>query len=787
MKLQTSIKDHAYDLGADLIGFGNIERCEHAPMMMSPQGIYPDARTVVVMALHHPDACVELGGEQHPQVMGPYSVQYFMNARLDELAYRMATFIEKQGYGAIPIASSNIWRYNQYKELTAVFAPDLSHIYMSVVAGLTEIGFHGIAISPEYGARNRFITVITDALIEPDPLIPPGTLCDQCMLCRKKCPTHALEKEIAGENVLKIEDYEYRFPNKNLWRCAWAEHFELDLDMDIPEKVNEQVILDNIRKHGLRSDEMGQCLKSCLPPRMRTFDRSYSSSPVRRNACCYDEEIESRKVNDRIIAEACKKGAEYIHIASAGELKELGIDITKELPGAKSAITLMMINNHIQGNTQGERSDASFYLGARHKIDSICFDITRQFEEIGFRSVMSIERSASHYEDMVERPILSNILLTIDGLKGKDVVANTVITRKTVSSRKPDFNPVISKLPRNDNTSSLTTTLIDFARSLGADLIGISSISRLNDIAAQIRPCFDGQEILVAEDKAAPFSEYVPEIRTEKRKILVPDDYLPGARSVIVIALRYHEEVFKHAAKPPAEAVGPYAFQTYITNWLATVIGIRLIKKLEAFGYKGVMTADLMGSGSFIANPRGPQEDTFSNRFAAVAAGLGYLSLSGRPVTLEFGIRQSFMAIITDAELAQSTLRSSDTAGYLCAHCNKECITSCPSKAIKEEEVRINCEGLEYRFNQIDNGLCDWAKRYALIAKCGFGYIGSKTDIYPGSKVTKRKLCSALKKLDPIKKYRPVVAEPCVLNCPYANRELEKGDKGKVDDLRPDL
>ena len=114
MPLKTRIKNYAHELGADLVGFGNIERCEHAPLMMSPQGLMPTARTVVVMALRHPDACIEMGGEKHPQEIGPYSVQYLMNSRLDDLSYRMATFLEEEGHEAIGIASSNIWRYNSY-------------------------------------------------------------------------------------------------------------------------------------------------------------------------------------------------------------------------------------------------------------------------------------------------------------------------------------------------------------------------------------------------------------------------------------------------------------------------------------------------------------------------------------------------------------------------------------------------------------------------------------------------------------------------------------------------
>ena len=33
---------------------------------------------------------------------------------------------------------------------------------MPVVAGLADMGYSGLALTPEYGARNRFVTIITD-------------------------------------------------------------------------------------------------------------------------------------------------------------------------------------------------------------------------------------------------------------------------------------------------------------------------------------------------------------------------------------------------------------------------------------------------------------------------------------------------------------------------------------------------------------------------------------------------------------------------------------------------
>ena len=157
------VKRYALDvLRADLVGIASIGRFVNAPLRMSPQGIMPSARSVIVMAVHHPDAAMERGGLEHPQIIGPYAIQYSMNWRLDDMSYRMGRFLEEMGFRAVPIASSNIWRYRGYKDLTAQFAPDVSHMHCAVAAGLAEFGFNGLALTPEFGAHQRYVTIITD-------------------------------------------------------------------------------------------------------------------------------------------------------------------------------------------------------------------------------------------------------------------------------------------------------------------------------------------------------------------------------------------------------------------------------------------------------------------------------------------------------------------------------------------------------------------------------------------------------------------------------------------------
>jgi epoxyqueuosine reductase QueG len=760
MSLKDRIKHKAYQLGADLVGVGDIDRCKHAPKMMSPQGLMPEAKSVIVMAIHYTDVCIELGGESHPQHMGPYHTQNLMNQRLDEMSYRLATELERMGARAIPIVSSNIWRYNQYKELDAIFAPDVSHIYMAVVAGLAEIGYNGLAMTPEYGSRARFITVITDVELEPDPLISPGSICDRCMLCKKHCPTGALSKEIDGEHVLKIDPYEYRFPNKNLWRCAWAEHFKLDLDMEIPEKVDEAVILKKVHEHGLRAGEAGQCHKYCLPKHLRSFDRSYSTTPMRK----YPNEgaTPTRDQIDRLLARPLADGADRLIVFSAQTLKEQGIDLEEYLPGAASAV-LLLVDPDLTASDPGVRE------GAHYQVNSLCYDLTRGLEQLGARTYMDFHWRASQPDDSPNAQPPQRLLATMPEMAGKTVAANAVVTRLALSAHERSAR-VEASLDAGSAQADVTEDLQALARKWGADLTGVAPANRIDQLVDQLREAFEGQEILDAKDNSSPYTPWKPEVTSHTRQVRTAGDWLEGARSVLVFGLRYHASVLEQATRPPAEAVGPYSFETYVTYRIGCQIGFILVRRLRNLGYRAVLTGDLTQTASLTATPREPEPDLFSNRFAAVAAGLGWLTTSGHLCTPQFGLRQRVMALVTDAPLQASDLLAPSSQQDVCQSCDAPCISACPSQAFTGQRVELTCQDQTYSFVRTDPLRCDWSKRYALTAASGFGYLGSPADVAPPEQISPDALAEALTHHDPIKKFRPVVAEPCVMACPLKDQ-----------------
>lgn len=191
-----------------------------------------------------------------------------------------------------------------------------------------------------------------------------------------------------------------------------------------------------------------------------------------------------------------------------------------------------------------------------------------------------------------------------------------------------------------------------------------------------------------------------------------------------------------------------------------------MVQKLNHLGHKAILTGDLLGIGSAIASPRGFVEDLYSNRFAAVAAGLGTISKSGRVVTDEFGTRQRFLAIVTDAELDADAVFALQPE--LCDSCDDRCLKACPTSAMNAQQVEFSCEGVNFSYNQRDINRCDWSKRYAISGDSGFKYLGSPLDEIPAGEVTAETLSEALKKHDPVKKYRPVACEPCMIKCPYS-------------------
>jgi epoxyqueuosine reductase QueG len=189
VNLKNQIEEVMLSSGFDIVGVANVERFKGAPEGRRPTDILPRARSVIVGAVHILDSvCDDL-----PETRYEYTNQFYvLNGTLGSTSTKVARLLEEKGYRAIPIPAAYP-RVN--KELMGVF----SHRHAAVLAGMGEIGFSNLLITPQFGPRVRLVSIVTEAPLEPDR--PYGkSLCrerqKECgKVCLTSCPVGAISPD----------------------------------------------------------------------------------------------------------------------------------------------------------------------------------------------------------------------------------------------------------------------------------------------------------------------------------------------------------------------------------------------------------------------------------------------------------------------------------------------------------------------------------------------------------------------------------------------------------------
>ncbi len=228
--LTERLKDYLKSRGADLVGVGPVDRLQGAPEIMEPKRYLPDARALVSIALHINEASCDLiarSAREHRIPESYHSYQLFtltiVNPLLDELAYDGAKFLEKAGYRAYPFPA-NIPHVLKPTPEYPGGPGDISHKHAAVACGLGEMGWHGLLITPQFGARQKLTTLATNAPLRPDPM-HQGQLCDphRCgWQCARACPTRAIPRSRDGGVTIRIGDKAVEYARIVGWKCRWG-------------------------------------------------------------------------------------------------------------------------------------------------------------------------------------------------------------------------------------------------------------------------------------------------------------------------------------------------------------------------------------------------------------------------------------------------------------------------------------------------------------------------------------------------------------------------------------
>ena len=237
------VKNWAKDMGADIVGIAPVDRFEGTPQGHGPGDLLPEAQSVIVAGIRIPDAIVDydkyhLKFQEMPQhiavgaavhnlylLMGHYTIDIMLNS----LAMRITNKLEiEAGYRSFPTPNTSDTGLGRPVEgyQTSYF----SQRHAATRAGLGEFGFNNIVLTPEFGPRVRFVSIITEAELEPDPLLTKKIcLREKCggkdgPICLQMCTPRAIQmKNEVDHDAIFIDT-----PSKtNMYLCVGAGETEV--------------------------------------------------------------------------------------------------------------------------------------------------------------------------------------------------------------------------------------------------------------------------------------------------------------------------------------------------------------------------------------------------------------------------------------------------------------------------------------------------------------------------------------------------------------------------------
>lgn len=196
--LKENINNFAIERDIDLVGFVSTSHLEKViPTKFKPSRLWPEAKTIISIGKHILKGAIDIGTGD--MIQNARWVAWRTNEMLNRRAMEIGHFIENNGAKALALSSGTMVDPD-WKNM-GIFG-DLSHRHIAAEAGLGVIGVPTFCVTPQYGPRIYFCSILTDAELEPDPKLDFSP-CDDCDECIKACPQDAIVR--GRKTILKSQ------------------------------------------------------------------------------------------------------------------------------------------------------------------------------------------------------------------------------------------------------------------------------------------------------------------------------------------------------------------------------------------------------------------------------------------------------------------------------------------------------------------------------------------------------------------------------------------------------
>ncbi|HTP24584.1 MAG TPA: 4Fe-4S double cluster binding domain-containing protein [Anaeromyxobacteraceae bacterium] len=186
--------------GVDFFGAADLALAQEEVIRQGGDTVASWPRAISIGIRLMDDIVDQLPGRQCRHVAIDYRHHCYdvINSRLDDVASRIGSELQRTGYCAYPVPASK--RVDD-ERICGVF----SHKLAANLAGHGWIGKSCLLVTPEAGPRVRFATVLTDAPLETGT--PMAVACGECTECVDACPVSAF----TGRRFREDEPREARY------------------------------------------------------------------------------------------------------------------------------------------------------------------------------------------------------------------------------------------------------------------------------------------------------------------------------------------------------------------------------------------------------------------------------------------------------------------------------------------------------------------------------------------------------------------------------------------------